>query len=192
MKKELKSFWCFVTVWHKRGEPYNVSSYMYYAVAVSEDAVKKMIDAEVKTYKYWKHGIGNIEEIKLDEKHLRRVSSQPYDSAIIKEAVENSLQLEKKRHSKLRARCGQEKLTCCFIKLDKLLSGFPAHMYDLLAKNLKPGSKIVIDDGIFYIYNGRKKEETFRETELDMLKEKLVNQMRKILKDTDERIIDIR
>lgn len=188
-KKELKPYWVFVTVWHTKGNPYNVSSYQFYAIAENKKAVKKMVDTEVKTYMYWKHGIGNIEEMKMDREHLRRLSSHSMTDMIIKEAIERTLKLEKKKHARLKEQYEREHLSCCFTKLDKLLSGFPADMYELLAKNLKPSSKIVVEDGIFYIYNGKKREETFRDTELDMLREELVNQMRDILKSTDEKII---
>lgn len=187
MKKQLKPYFIFSTVWHKKGEPYNVTSYNFYVVDYSEENVKKVVSAELRGYMHWKHSI-TIEEIKLDRKQMRSLTSRPFDSVIIAEAVEKCLKLEKGKHAKLKSRCERARLSCCFVKLDKLLSGFPIDMYDLLAKNLSPNSMMAIDDGVLYIYHGPKSEETFRETDLDMQKERLKNKMKAILEDAVEKI----
>ena len=84
--KILKPFFAFVTVWHDKANPYNVSNYHFYVVAENEKRIENLIKRKVKTFRYYNHST-TIEEMKLDIEHQREISWQGLDDLLIQDLV---------------------------------------------------------------------------------------------------------
>lgn len=174
----LKPFFAFVTVWHDKEKPYNVTDYYFYVVAPSEAAVNRMLVAEVKSYRYWKHDF-TIEEIKLDKKEVRRLSSHWFDDRVYKKVLEETLKWNTKRNAAREEKADSEHRNSCTMPLKGLFES-PTKIYEL-AKDLQPGSLIVFSGEKVYIYKSKRKEKTFRESEFDCIRERAKSRMQDIL-----------
>ena len=142
--KILKPFFAFVTVWHDKANPYNVSSYHFYVVAENEKRVENLIKRKVKTFRYYNHST-TIEEIKLDVEHQREISWQGLDDSLIQGQVKIDVEKIKESISEDYRTSSKSDITGLFLNPEKL--------YNFLVLHLCSDSKIFIHDGKLQIYN---------------------------------------
>lgn len=175
----MRSYIAFVTLWHKEGDPSNISNYNFFVTAKDDRRAEKIVEKEVKSYQYWKHTTVLSEDLKTDAEWMRRISTAPHWDKIRSEACVDMLLLNKAKHSKIRAKL--EKSGCrCYATSFKELMDHPFNLFTQLAQELSPASKIVIEDGVLYVYDPGKLEK-YWETILSKEKEKFFSDMRIVL-----------
>ena len=152
--KILKPFFAFVTVWHDKEDPYNVSDYHFYVVAENEKRTKDLIISKIKTFRYHKHNIV-IEEMKLDSEHEREICWHGLDSLLIQEQVK--MDVEKVKES-----ISEDYSTSRRMRIKELFLN-PKDLYNFFILNLCADSKIFIHQGELHIYNKNDRQPFFNE-----------------------------
>lgn len=175
----MKSYIAFVTVWHKKDDPSDVSSYSFFVTGKNDRSIKQEISKEVQTYQYWKHTTILSEELESKKESLRRIGTTALTDKIRNEAITETVLLNKKKHSDLRARLSKTKCGCFFSSFKELMD-HPYNLFTHLAQELSPGSKLVIEAGVLYIYDTGKSEK-YWETILKKDRDKLVAEMKKVV-----------
>jgi len=187
---KLKVFHAFVTVWHEKGNQYNVSVYKFYAVCDSEQEAKQMIAKEVKTFRYWKHS-AHLEEIKGDEKKLRELSWQGLTDKIFNKAVLAQIGVNEKENEKLCNRLEKRDYhSVTRVPIAECLEN-PKFFYDNVLKELTSVSKVVVTDGKFHIYEiGKKSSESLFDDELRKERDELIKEAKEEIEEVFKGILE--
>lgn len=175
----MRSHIAFVTVWHKKEDPSDVSNYTFFVTGKNDRLIKQRIDKEVKTYQHWKHTTILSEKLGTETENIRLIGTTPLTDKVRNEAITEIVLLNKKKHADLRARLSKTKCGCFFSNFKELMD-HPYNLFTHLAQELSPGSKLVIEAGVLYIYDTGKSEK-YWETILKKDREKLVAEMKKVV-----------
>ena len=143
-ENKLKPFFAFVTVWHDKSNPYDVSNYHFYVVAKNEKRAKDLITSKIETFKYYKHDI-IIEEMELDKEHEREIRWHGLGSLLIQEQVKMDVE-------KIKASISEDYKSSRRMNIQGLFLN-PKNLFNFFIHSLCPDSKIFIHQGELHIYN---------------------------------------